>query len=74
MKPIGNAALAVAKSISSCSPPLKFISLTFFVLVLSLRGCKSQADKLSDVPGEALYFPNKPVLKDVIAAVEACAV
>lgn len=30
-------------------------------------------EKLADVPGEVLYFANKPVLKDVIAAVEACA-
>ncbi len=30
-------------------------------------------DKLADIPGEVIYFPNKPVLKDVMAAVEHCA-
>ncbi len=30
-------------------------------------------EKLKDVPGEVLYFKNKPILKDVIAAVERVA-
>jgi hypothetical protein len=28
---------------------------------------------LQKVPGEVLYFKNKPVLKEVMAAVERCA-
>jgi hypothetical protein len=31
------------------------------------------AERLRDVPGEVLYFANKPVLKDVLAAVERAA-
>ncbi|MCC7449033.1 MAG: DUF790 family protein [Anaerolineae bacterium] len=43
-------------------------------LVLLIReSVNLTPDKLVDVPGEVLYFPNKLVLKDVIAAVEACA-
>jgi predicted nuclease of restriction endonuclease-like RecB superfamily len=30
-------------------------------------------EKLADTPGQVLYFPNRPVLKDVMAAIEACA-
>jgi hypothetical protein len=30
-------------------------------------------DKLGDVPGEVLYFPNKPMLKEVMQAIERCA-
>jgi predicted nuclease of restriction endonuclease-like RecB superfamily len=43
-------------------------------LVLLVReSVNLTADKLANVPGEVVYFPNKPVLKDVMAAVEACA-
>lgn len=31
-------------------------------------------DKLTDIPGEVIYFPKKPVLKEVMAAVEKCAI
>jgi len=43
------------------------------LVLLVYEGVNLSADKLRDVPGEVLYFPNKPVLKDVLAAVERCA-
>ncbi|MHB8629374.1 MAG: DUF790 family protein [Aggregatilineales bacterium] len=43
------------------------------LVLLVYEGVNLSPDKLSDVPGEVLYFPNKPVLKDVMAVVEACA-
>jgi predicted nuclease of restriction endonuclease-like RecB superfamily len=43
------------------------------LVLLVFEGVDLSPDKLSDVPGEVLYFPNKPVLKDVMAAIEACA-
>jgi predicted nuclease of restriction endonuclease-like RecB superfamily len=43
------------------------------LVLLVFEGVNLSPDKLSDVPGEVLYFPNKPVLKDVMAAIEACA-
>ncbi len=43
-------------------------------LVLLVRESVNLApERLADVPGEVIYFPNKPVMKDVIRAVEACA-
>jgi uncharacterized protein len=43
-------------------------------LVLLVRESVNLApERLADVPGEVIYFPKKPVLKDVMAAVEACA-
>ena len=40
------------------------------LLLLVYEGVNLTPDKLEDVPGEVLYFKNKPVLKDVMAAVE----
>ena len=37
------------------------------------EGVNLAAEGLVDVPGEVLYFVNKPVLKDVMAAVERVA-
>ncbi len=43
-------------------------------LVLLVRdSINLMPDKLTDIPGEVLYFPKKPVLKDVMTAVETCA-
>lgn len=43
-------------------------------LVLLVReSANLTPDKLADIPGEVVYFPNKPVLKEVMAAVEVCA-
>ena len=35
---------------------------------------QAQGKRWANVPGEVLLFKNKPVLKDVLAAVERCAV
>jgi len=40
------------------------------LLLLVYEGINLTPDKLENVPGEVLYFKNKPVLKDVMAAVE----
>ena len=40
------------------------------LLLLVYEGVNLAAEALQDVPGEVLYFKNKPVLKDVMAAVE----
>jgi hypothetical protein len=37
------------------------------------EGVNLAKEKLQDVPGEVLYFQNKPVLKDVMSAVERVA-
>ncbi len=43
------------------------------LILLVYEGVNLTADRLQYVPGEVLYFPNKPVLKDVMAAVERAA-
>lgn len=43
------------------------------LILLVYEGVNLAADALQDVPGEVLYFKNKPVLKDVMALVEAVA-
>ncbi len=43
------------------------------LLLLVYEGVNLSSEALRDVPGEVLYFKNKPVLKDVMAAVEAMA-
>src|SRR5690606_37815940 len=43
------------------------------LILLVYEGVNLTEDKLKDVPGEVLYFKNKPVLKDVMAAVERTA-
>jgi hypothetical protein len=43
------------------------------LILLVYEGVNLGAEKLDDVPGEVLYFKNKPVLKDVMAAVERVA-
>lgn len=43
------------------------------LILLVYEGVNLTADRLKRVPGEVLYFPNKPVLKDVMAAVERAA-
>jgi predicted nuclease of restriction endonuclease-like RecB superfamily len=40
------------------------------LLLLVYEGINLTPDKLEDIPGEVLYFKNKPVMKDVMAAVE----
>ncbi|HCI78185.1 MAG TPA: hypothetical protein DHW02_00680, partial [Ktedonobacter sp.] len=40
------------------------------LLLLVYEGVNLAAEALQDVPGEVLYFKNKPVLKEVMAAVE----
>lgn len=40
------------------------------LLLLVYEGVNLAAEALQDVPGEVLYFKNKPVLKDVMAVVE----
>jgi hypothetical protein len=37
------------------------------------EGVNLAQERLQDVPGEVVYFSNKPVLKDVLAAVEKVA-
>jgi predicted nuclease of restriction endonuclease-like RecB superfamily len=44
------------------------------LILLVYEGVNLTPEKLADVPGQVLYFPNKPVLKDVMAAVESCAI
>lgn len=44
------------------------------LILLVYEGVNLTADRLKHIPGEVLYFPNKPVLKDVMAAVERAAV
>jgi predicted nuclease of restriction endonuclease-like RecB superfamily len=41
------------------------------LLLLVYEGVNLSAEKLKDVPGQVLYFKQKPVLKDVMATVEA---
>jgi len=43
------------------------------LILLVYEGVNLAEAALRDVPGEVLYFKNKPVLKDVLAAVEAVA-
>jgi predicted nuclease of restriction endonuclease-like RecB superfamily len=43
------------------------------LILLVYEGVNLSAERLRDVPGEVLYFANKPVLKDVLAAVERAA-
>jgi predicted nuclease of restriction endonuclease-like RecB superfamily len=43
------------------------------LILLVYEGINLSQEQLQDVPGEVLYFKNKPVLKDVMAAVEAVA-
>jgi len=43
------------------------------LILLVYEGVNLTENRLKDVPGEVLYFVNKPVLKDVIAAVERVA-
>lgn len=44
------------------------------LILLVYEGVNLTDDRLLQVPGEVLYFPNKPVLKDVMAAVERAAI
>jgi predicted nuclease of restriction endonuclease-like RecB superfamily len=44
------------------------------LILLVYEGVNLAKEKLQDVPGEVLYFQNKPVLKEVMAAVERAAV
>ena len=41
------------------------------LILLVYEGVNLTPEKLVDVPGEVLYFKKKPILKDVMAAVEA---
>lgn len=43
------------------------------LILLVYEGVNLAEEKLKDVPGEILYFKNKPILKDVMAAVERVA-
>ncbi|MCQ3930415.1 MAG: hypothetical protein DPW16_08130 [Chloroflexi bacterium] len=43
------------------------------LILLVYEGVNLTAEQLTDVPGEVLYFKNKPVLKDVMALVERVA-
>jgi predicted nuclease of restriction endonuclease-like RecB superfamily len=43
------------------------------LLLLVYEGVNLAAERLRDVPGEVLYFKHKPVLKEVISAVDALA-
>jgi predicted nuclease of restriction endonuclease-like RecB superfamily len=43
------------------------------LILLVYEGVNLAREKLHDIPGEVLYFRNKPVLKDVMAAVERVA-
>ncbi len=43
------------------------------MILLVYEGVNLSRDKLENVPGEVLYFINKPILKDVMAAVERVA-
>jgi predicted nuclease of restriction endonuclease-like RecB superfamily len=44
------------------------------LILLVYEGVNLTADRLKHIPGEVLYFPKKPVLKDVMAAVERAAI
>jgi hypothetical protein len=44
------------------------------LILLAYEGVNCTSETWADVPGEVLLFKNKPVLKDVIAAVERCAI
>jgi predicted nuclease of restriction endonuclease-like RecB superfamily len=44
------------------------------LILLAYEGVNSSAGRWADVPGEVLMFKNKPVLKDVLAAIERRAV
>jgi predicted nuclease of restriction endonuclease-like RecB superfamily len=44
------------------------------LILLVYEGVNLAKEKLQDIPGEVLYFQNRPVLKDVMAAVECAAV
>jgi predicted nuclease of restriction endonuclease-like RecB superfamily len=44
------------------------------LILLAYQGVNCTSETWADVPGEVLLFKNKPVLKDVVAAVERCAV
>jgi predicted nuclease of restriction endonuclease-like RecB superfamily len=43
------------------------------LVVLVYQGVNCTEETWADVPGEVLYFKNKPVLKDVLAAIERAA-
>jgi uncharacterized protein len=43
------------------------------LILLVYEGVNLTPDRLLHVPGEVLYFPNKPVLKDVMTAIERVA-
>lgn len=43
------------------------------LILLVYEGVNLSEDKLQDIPAQVLYFPNKPVLKDVLALVEQVA-
>ncbi|MBK9751280.1 MAG: DUF790 family protein [Chloroflexi bacterium] len=43
------------------------------LLLLVYEGVNLAPERLKDIPGEVLYFTNKPVLKEVLAAVERIA-
>lgn len=43
------------------------------LILLVYEGANLAEEKLKDIPGEVLYFKNKPVLKDVMAAVKRVA-
>lgn len=43
------------------------------LILLVYEGVNLTSDRLLNIPGEVLYFPNKPVLRDVIAAAERAA-
>jgi predicted nuclease of restriction endonuclease-like RecB superfamily len=43
------------------------------LILLIYEGVNLSQDKLRDIPAQVLYFPNKPVLKDVLALVEEVA-
>lgn len=43
------------------------------LILLVYEGVNLTHERLSDIPGEVLYFANKPVLKEVLAAVERSA-
>jgi predicted nuclease of restriction endonuclease-like RecB superfamily len=43
------------------------------LILLVYEGVNLTEERLKDVPGEVLYFPNKPVMKDVMKAVERVA-
>ena len=44
------------------------------LILLVYEGVNLAKEKLQDVPGEVLYFQNKPVLKELMAAVERAAI